>query len=146
MLGGVSATGHLASDGDREAAADRLRRAAGEGRLQPDELEQRVAEAYRARTVGDLAALTADLPVPAAPKPPAHQRFTSREMRERIAAFVTPNLICIAVWLATGTDGDFWPKWVLLVTGIALLGSLVRTALGVEERDERRIDRPGRRE
>jgi hypothetical protein len=143
----VSAPDHLASDGDREAAADRLRRAAGEGRLQPDELEQRVAEAYRARTVGDLAALTADLPVPAAPQPPARQRLTSLEMRERIAAFVTPNLICIAVWLATGSDGDFWPKWVLLVTGVALLGSLVRTALGVEEPDHhRRIDRPGRRE
>jgi hypothetical protein len=133
----VSAAGHLASDSDREAAADRLRRAAGEGRLQPDELEQRVADAYRARTVGDLAALTADLPVPAAPKPPAHQRFTSLETRERIAAFVTPNLVCIAVWLATGSDGDFWPKWVLLFTGIALIGSLVRTALGVEEDDDR---------
>jgi hypothetical protein len=135
---------HLASDADREAAADRLRRAAGEGRLQPDELEQRVAAAYSARTVGDLAALTADLPVPATPEPPAPQRFTTLEMRERIAAFVTPNLICIAIWLATGTDGDFWPKWVLLFTGIALLGSLVRTALGVPEPDDPGDQRPGR--
>jgi hypothetical protein len=133
---------HLASDADRDAAADRLRRAAGEGRLQPDELEQRVAAAYRARTVGDLAALTADLPVPAAPKPPARQRFASMELRERIAAFVTPNLVCIAIWLATGANGGFWPKWVLLFTGIALLGSLVRTALGVEERDDPGGQRP----
>jgi hypothetical protein len=132
MLGSVSVPGHLASDADREAAADRLRRAGGEGRLAPDELEQRVAAVYGARTVGDLAALTADLPVPAAARPPARQRLTSLEMRERIAAFVTPNLVCIAIWLATGTSGDFWPKWVLLFTGIALLGSLVRTALGVE--------------
>jgi hypothetical protein len=143
----VSAPAHLASDADREAVADRLRRAAGEGRLQPDELEQRVAAAYGARTVGDLAALTADLPVPAAPKPPAHQRFTSLEMRERIAAFVIPNLVCIAIWLAAGAEeDDFWPKWVLLFTGIALLASVVRTALGVEQRPrERRIDRPRRR-
>jgi hypothetical protein len=127
---------HLASDADREAAADRLRRAAGEGRLQPDELEQRVAAVYRARTVGDLAALTGDLPVPAMAKPPARERLTSLEMRERVAAFLVPNLVCIAIWLATGTNGDFWPKWVLLGTGIALLATLVRTALGVEERDD----------
>ncbi len=137
---------HLASDADREAAADRLRRAAGEGRLQPDELEQRVAAAYGARTVGDLAALTADLPVPAAPKPPARARLASLEMRERIAAFVIPNLICIAVWLATGDDDDFWPKWVLLFTGIALLATLVRTALGVPERDDGAVDTPRRPE
>jgi hypothetical protein len=128
---------HLASDADREAAADRLRRAAGEGRLQPDELEQRVAAVYRARTVGDLAALTGDLPVPAMAKPPARERLTSLEMRERVAAFLVPNLVCIAIWLATGTDGDFWPNWVLLFTGIALLGTLVRTALGVYDPGER---------
>ena len=36
--------------------------AAGEGRLEPDELEQRVDRALRARTYGDLAELLADLP------------------------------------------------------------------------------------
>jgi Domain of unknown function (DUF1707) len=51
-----------ASDADRDAVVDRLREAAGEGRLEPDELEQRVHRALRARTYGDLAALVADLP------------------------------------------------------------------------------------
>ena len=51
-----------ASDVDRDAVIDRLREAAGEGRLEPDELEQRVDRALRARTYGDLAALLADLP------------------------------------------------------------------------------------
>jgi hypothetical protein len=51
-----------ASDADRDAVVDRLREAAGEGRLEPDELEQRVDVALRARTYGELAELLADLP------------------------------------------------------------------------------------
>jgi Domain of unknown function (DUF1707) len=51
-----------ASDADRDAVVDRLRDAAGEGRLEPDELEQRVDLALRARTYGDLSELLADLP------------------------------------------------------------------------------------
>jgi DUF1707 SHOCT-like domain len=51
-----------ASDADRDAVVDRLREAAGEGRLEPDELEQRLDGALRARTYGDLAELLADLP------------------------------------------------------------------------------------
>jgi hypothetical protein len=51
-----------ASDADRDAVTERLREAAGEGRLAPDELEQRVDGALRARTYGELAPLVADLP------------------------------------------------------------------------------------
>jgi hypothetical protein len=53
-----------ASDADRDAVTERLREAAGEGRLEPDELEERVATALRARTYGELARLVADLPRP----------------------------------------------------------------------------------
>jgi Flp pilus assembly protein TadB len=51
-----------ASDADRDAVTDRLREAAGEGRLEPEELEQRVDAALRARTYGELGWLVADLP------------------------------------------------------------------------------------
>ena len=50
-----------ASDADRDAVTERLREAAGEGRLEPDELEERVDRALRARTYGELARLVADL-------------------------------------------------------------------------------------
>ena len=50
------------SDTDRDAVVDRLREAAGDGGLVPEELEQRVERALRARTYGDLAELLADLP------------------------------------------------------------------------------------
>jgi hypothetical protein len=51
-----------ASDADRDAVAERLRQAAIEGRLDPDELEQRLHIALRARTYGDLDRLLRDLP------------------------------------------------------------------------------------
>lgn len=54
--------GLRASDADREHVADRLRRAAAEGRLLAEELEQRLGDALRARTYGELDAIVADLP------------------------------------------------------------------------------------
>jgi hypothetical protein len=51
-----------ASDADREAIAERLRRATGEGRLLAEELEERLGTALSARTYGELDALVADLP------------------------------------------------------------------------------------
>jgi Domain of unknown function (DUF1707) len=51
-----------AADADRDAVAEQLRIAAGEGRIDPWELEERLSQAYRARTYGELATLVADLP------------------------------------------------------------------------------------
>src|SRR5205085_3062419 len=51
-----------ASDADREQIAERLRRAATEGRLHDDELEERLGAAFSARTYGELDTLVADLP------------------------------------------------------------------------------------
>jgi hypothetical protein len=51
-----------ASHADRDRAVDVLRLAAGEGRLSVDELETRLEAALSARTMGELAALTSDLP------------------------------------------------------------------------------------
>ena len=53
-----------ASDADREAAVERLRAAALDGRLDSDELEDRLAEAYAARWCSELSQLTADVTAP----------------------------------------------------------------------------------
>ncbi len=55
----------LASDADRDAAAGLLSSALAEGRLTAREHAERVGAAYSARTLGELGALTADLPAPA---------------------------------------------------------------------------------
>jgi hypothetical protein len=54
----------LASDSDREAVSGQLSSALAEGRLTAEEHAERVESAYGARTVGELGALTADLPAP----------------------------------------------------------------------------------
>jgi Domain of unknown function (DUF1707) len=51
-----------ASDADRESVAQRLRHATAEGRLNTDELEDRLQALFAARTYGELDALLADLP------------------------------------------------------------------------------------
>jgi Domain of unknown function (DUF1707) len=51
-----------ASHDDRERAAEIIRIAAGDGRLTADELDERLEQALTARTTGELAVLTADLP------------------------------------------------------------------------------------
>jgi hypothetical protein len=50
-----------ASHGDRDRVVDVLRVAAGDGRLDAEELETRLERALAARTLGELAGLTADL-------------------------------------------------------------------------------------
>jgi hypothetical protein len=52
------------SDADREHVVDLLQCYPSEGRLSLDEFSDRVDVAQRARTYGELAALTADLPAP----------------------------------------------------------------------------------
>jgi len=51
-----------ASDTDREHVAERLRAAAGHGRISLDELEERLEAVYAAKTYGELVPITADLP------------------------------------------------------------------------------------
>src|ERR671918_290326 len=63
------------SDADRAAAAERLRIAVDEGRLDLTEYDARLRSAYAATTYGELRPITADLPpaptVPAVKRPAA---------------------------------------------------------------------------
>ncbi len=127
---------HRASDAERDATADRLRVAGGDGRLDPDELEQRLDAAYSAKTLGDLAALTRDLPAAPPAAAPPEPKLDSQPVRARLASFIIINTICIVIWAASGANGGFWPIWVILGTGIGLFAAMVRRALGVEEEEE----------
>jgi len=60
-----------ASDADRERALAALREHTAAGRLTLDEFAERASTVYEARTLGELAATTADLPVH---EPPADAR------------------------------------------------------------------------
>lgn len=58
------------SDDDRHKVAEVLREAAGEGRIDIEELDERLEATYAARTYADLVPITVDLPVPTAAKLP----------------------------------------------------------------------------
>jgi len=80
------------SDEDRHQVAEVLRLAAGEGRIDLDELDERLGATYAAKTYGDLVPITLDLPVagsgpaavplsrPAGPSTPAAGPGTSFSM------------------------------------------------------------------
>ncbi len=65
-----------AADTDREHTVEVLRRAAAEGRITFEELDERISQAYAAKTFADLDAVTSDLPGPGvnvpAPATPDH--------------------------------------------------------------------------
>ncbi|MCC9703916.1 DUF1707 domain-containing protein [Streptomyces sp. MNU76] len=60
-----------ASDADRERVSEQLRDALAEGRLDMEEFEERLDATYKARTYGELAPITRDLPGAGAVAPPA---------------------------------------------------------------------------
>ena len=89
-----------ASDADRERVADVLRDNAGEGRLDPDELEQRLEVAYSAKTLGDLDGVTSDLPA-------------SRRSYERARApHWHPIVLLLAVVLAVSVIAGHPAVWI----------------------------------
>ncbi|SDD48847.1 DUF1707 SHOCT-like domain-containing protein [Nocardioides lianchengensis] len=57
------------SDDDRHRTAEFLRQAAGEGRIDLEELDERLEAAYAAKVYGDLVPLVVDLPGAEAPLP-----------------------------------------------------------------------------
>ena len=85
-----------AGDADREAIAERLRIAAGEGRIELWELDERLGQAYHAKTYGELAILVEDLP--------AQAPFTSlpglaAEPDTLVLRTTTPNIRQAGAWV-----------------------------------------------
>jgi hypothetical protein len=112
------------SDADRESLAGELREHMVAGRLTQEELEERLGLAYKATTTADLDALRADLPL----SPAAIQRSLSerrghlrRRLVQEAGGSLTASGVCVAIWLAAGAHGQFWPIWVIVFTLLPLL-------------------------
>jgi hypothetical protein len=100
------------SDAERDGVAAILRDAAGEGRLDLEELDERLTAVYAAKTYGDLEPITRDLPSPSASPTPVATRgdriggtATSRTAVgimsgfERKGAWVAPHTFnAVAFW------------------------------------------------
>ena len=115
-----------ASDREREATVTLLREHGGAGRLDVDELEQRIGSAYAARTRGELAALLRDLPGEPRRRAPSPAPLTAHG-GHGWPVFFTTTIVLIVIWAASGA-GYFWPGWVMLWWGLALV---VKTAPGL---------------
>ncbi|GAA2335413.1 DUF1707 domain-containing protein [Saccharopolyspora halophila] len=106
-----------ASDHDREQVAERLRGALEEGRLNLGEYDERLRQAYAAATLGELAQLTSDLPVPRSAAEVAERDEKKAARREKQLkewrSWASVSFILVAIWLVTSiASGEpifFWP-------------------------------------
>ncbi|MDA0566083.1 DUF1707 domain-containing protein [Streptomonospora sp. S1-112] len=118
-----------ASDADRDACAERLATALSEGRLDLAEYERRLDEAMNAVLIGQLRALTADLPLP----PPPAERDDFAPAAASRSALASPwkdwvdewrwwlggAVIMTGIWGVTSImGGDLLPYWPLVPLGI----------------------------
>jgi len=120
-------SGLRASDEQRESAVQAIREHFAAGRLTDEELSERVQAAYSARTEADLHSLTADLPrLPATPAQrkaelARRRRQLQRRLLQETGGGIALFVVCTAIWLVDGGNGQFWPIWVALVALIPLL-------------------------
>jgi hypothetical protein len=133
-----------AADSDRQAVADKLKEALDEGRLDLAEYDERLQQAYAAKTYGDLTGLLDDIPgavpgaVPATTRttdPAPHTASPLPAVRSERAGqlvkawlggfggiFVVGTVIWLITSLTTGHMQYFWPVWLLIPMVFGALG------------------------
>ncbi len=117
----------LVSDADRARVSAQLREHYEAGRLTLDEFQERLDETHSARTEAQLERVLRQLP---SPRLPTVSR-RDRRWRSLVFQYALVNLIAIVIWaFSDGPHGNFWPKWVFLVTLILF----VRRAFGHRRR------------
>lgn len=148
-----------ASDRDRDVVNGILGSAYAEGRLTPAEFDERSDQVVSSKTLADLPPIVADLVAPSVPELESGHAFQTeaehryrQQVRESLFAFLTPTIICFAVWFASSGLNSFpWPVFVAVGTGMrfARLASsrqdsteAIRRSL--EHKERRRIERERR--
>ena len=118
-----------ASDSDRDRCARALRDHYAAGRIDHEELEERLTLATRARTTGELRSLLRDLPRPRRRGGP----LTRAAVRTHAVAFVAVNGGLTGIWAATG-EGNYWPGGVLAPWAALLAGHVMMRRAAVNAR------------
>lgn len=131
-----------ASNADRQVVVDALRKALDEGRLDLSEYDDRIKEAYAAKTYGDLNGLLVDLPVTQVARSQVQPAgatsvkpvmmptgATAKWIMAMWGSWLTTSLVVVAIWFATALTSDdlpyFWPIWVIGPWGAILLASTI---------------------
>ena len=121
-----------AGDADRQRIVDQLKTALDEGRLDLSEYDERVQQAYAAKTYGDLDGLLADLPgtvpveksrvVPAGGGDPVRPA-AAPSGRPPFHGMAFVFLLCTVIWAVTGL-GYYWPGWLLIPLAFMVMAHL----------------------
>jgi DUF1707 SHOCT-like domain len=141
-----------AGNADREKVVAQLNAAFAEGRLDVTELDERVAAAYAAKTLGELVPLTADLPGGQRQKaaPPARQdrapvRYDAPSGVVRwapVTGALGLFLINVLIWgivsISTGNLIYFWPIWTAIPLALALIGMVAGAGSAHDHRNRDR--------
>jgi hypothetical protein len=127
-----------ASDADRDRVAAALREHCAQGRIDVDELNERLEGVYSSRTLGDLQKVTDDLPeedmyelpVPSWRRstpargmgghlPAVHDGggLYQRAMQAGWATYATVNVLCFVIWLLVAIPSGAWYPWWIWVAG-----------------------------
>lgn len=125
-----------ASDVDRKAAQEHLHWAHAEGVISLEEFDTRVRAAWGAKTRGELARVSADLPVPSSTKP-VRGGFAPNAggvaMRVLFTIWLSASVLNLMIWglivLSIGHWVYPWWIWVAVPPG-AVLGTLWAFGIG----------------
>ena len=121
-----------ASHADREQVIDALKAAFVRGRLDKDEFDARVGQAFTSRTYAELAALTADIPAgPAAAPPP--RKPARGQARPRVHASIKTGMCAIvaAAMMAALRQGLTWPETAGMILFAMVFGVIVAGIVAV---------------
>jgi hypothetical protein len=116
------------SDAEREEVVEQLRYHAEQGRLDMDELSERLDRVYAAKARRELAEQLAELPVPPpapapAPSrtgPPAGSYDTLDRIMGRFRGYLAVSVLLVAIWALAGA-GTFWPVWFIVFGAIGVV-------------------------
>ena len=129
-----------AADSDRQAVADKLKQALDEGRLDLAEYDERLQQAYAAKTYGDLEGLLDDIPgtapAPAkvtdpaprtaTPLPAVRSERAGQLVKAWLGGFGGIFVVCTVIWLVSSIGSGhvqyFWPVWLLIPMVFGALG------------------------
>lgn len=137
--------GMRAGTADRDLVLEALSEAYGDGRLEREELDERTDAVHEAKTLGELPPLLSDLipshgtlSIPAGSD--VHAEAVAkyeRSRREALMSFLTPTLICWAIWAATMFGQFAWPLFVTIPTALGFVSTLVRKQDIIESHEKK---------
>jgi DUF1707 SHOCT-like domain len=148
MAAGAAGRGPMrASHADREQAIEVLKAAFVQDRLDKDEFDARVGQAFASRTYAELAAVTADIPpAPSAPASARTARPPVPARRRPLVRAAAGSGLCLviaaaALWLAGPNPYGSWARLCLLVALAAVVKAFGILANGVGTSVEQRRSR-----